>query len=196
MIRHRADQPTDLLKDAHITYHAPLRGTSTPLPDASIDIHYSTDVLEHVSREVIVGVLREGRRVLRAEGRTIHVVDARDHFAEFDSTISTINFLQYSDIQWQRYAGHYLAHHNRLRDPHFEQLFHEAGFKLLEHSFELDKRALRVLETDFKLAPEFRGIGFEELCRGELRFLGRPALLPRAKRVFDPVLGSLGDPGC
>jgi hypothetical protein len=173
-IREFDGQPGELLREAHITCHAPADASSTGLPGASIDIHYSTDVLEHVPPDLIGAILRESRRLLRPEGRSIHIVDPRDHFALNDSRISTINFLQYSEPQWRRYAGHYLAYHNRLRDPSFERLFQDAGLELLAHTFEMDARALQVLNDGFTLAPEFRETARDQLCRCHLCFLGRP----------------------
>ena len=54
------------------------------------------------------------------------------------------------------------------------EYFTRPGLNCSNKSFEVDTRALRVLEREFELAPEFRDLGFEELCRCELRFLGRP----------------------
>ncbi len=173
-IRQLDNHPLDVCKKARIAYHAPADAAFTTFPDSSIDIHYSTYVLEHVSPEMNAAILREASRTLKAGGRAIHFVDPRDHFALFDNTISVINFLQYADPQWNRIAGHFLAYQNRVRDPQYERLFQEAGFELLEHRFQVDPRALRVLEDGFKLAPEFQNIDRYKLCRCDLRFLGRP----------------------
>jgi SAM-dependent methyltransferase len=173
-IRDGGCQPGATLDLAHIAYHAPADASATNLPGASIDIHYSTDVLEHVPPGGIEAILREARRVLKPEGRSVHIVDPRDHFALTDSRVSVINFLQYSDRQWQQYAGHYLAYHNRLRDPAFQRLFEDTGFEVLEHHYEVDARALQELEQGFALAPEFRGFDGDQLCRCNLSFVGRP----------------------
>lgn len=172
IVREKSARPWDVLREARISYLAPADAACTGLPDASTDIHYSISVLEHVSHEMILAILHEGRRVLKSTGRTAHFIDPTDHFAFFDDSITDINFLQYTNDQWRRYAGNALAYHNRLRDGDFEGLFAAAGFQVLEHTFALDTRAYQALRQDFKLAAEFRDRDPEEVCRRDLVFVG------------------------
>ena len=51
------------------------------------------------------------------------MVDYSDHFSHSDQTISSINFLRYSDDEWQRYAGNRYMYMNRLRHDDVLALF-------------------------------------------------------------------------
>ena len=45
--------------------------------------------------------------------------------------IYPINFLQYSDAKWDRYADNRYMYMNRLRHDDFLALFHSSGHKIL-----------------------------------------------------------------
>lgn len=167
-IREHADRPWRLLEVAGIRYQAPADATDTGLDAGSVDLHYSLSVLEHIPRATIADLLHEARRVLKPTGRCVHLIDPKDHFAMTDRSISSINFLHFSDAEWNRYAGNFLAYHNRLRDRDFVELFEQAGFELLAHRYEVDARALALLKNGFPLAEPFRDLDAEQLCRNEL----------------------------
>lgn len=171
-MRERLDRPMELLREAGIEYCAPADAARTGLPDGSVDVHYSLSVLEHIPGGVIQEILREARRLLAPEGRFVHRVDPTDHFSHFDPSITRINFLQFDEAQWKGRAGNYLAYHNRLRDPDFERLFRESGLSLLAHRFVTDDRSLEALQQGLVVAPEFRDVPPERLCRHRLTFVG------------------------
>lgn len=170
-----ADRPLDLLREANVRYLAPGDATRTGLPDASVDLHYSVTVLEHVPRPVIAGILGEARRVLTPGGACWHDIDPSDHFAHSDPGISRVNFLRFGDREWDRLAGHFLAYHNRLRQSDFAALFRAAGFEFVSYDAPVDPRSLDDIRGGLPLAPEFRGIDPEELCRTFVRVIARPA---------------------
>jgi SAM-dependent methyltransferase len=167
-------QPEQVLRMAGIHYLAPANAARTGLPAHSIDLHYSTNVMEHVPGMVIAAILKEARRVLRPDGLAIHHVDPSDHFAHHDATITRINFLQFTQPDWDRYAGNRLAYHNRLRDPDFRQLLRDSGLDLIDHQFQVDERGLKALHQGFPLAQAYRKIPFEVLCRERLQYVARP----------------------
>lgn len=92
----------------------------------SFDLHVSNTVLEHIEWNALKAIMYEARRILRPGGLAIHHVDASDHFSHGDKSISSANFLQYSDAQWNRIAGNRFAYHNRLRLPDFTNIFQQA----------------------------------------------------------------------
>lgn len=126
-----------------------------PLADRSVDIHLSNNVLEHVPRADLVAILREGARIVREDGLLVHRVDFSDHFAEADARITTVNFLQFSDDEWERLAGNDFNYHNRLRIDEFADLVVAAGLKIVAEHREVDPAALRALVTGFPLDPRF-----------------------------------------
>ena len=120
----------DVLGTCGMTYIAPGDAASTKLPDSSIDIVYSNSVLEHVSPDVLPGLMREMRRVLRPAGVMVHCVACNDHYANFDRKISYVNFLRYSSKEWRRWNNS-LQYQNRLRSSDFLRVAENSGFRLI-----------------------------------------------------------------
>ena len=128
-LKHATDLGT-LLAAARVEYRCPVSGSATGLADASVDVVFSCNVLEHIPPGDLVAVHREIRRVLRPGGVAVHRIDPSDHFAHQDPSITRANFLRFSDSQWSRY-GSGLAYHNRLRAAEHVRLLIEAGFRVL-----------------------------------------------------------------
>jgi SAM-dependent methyltransferase len=72
--------------------------TLADLGAESIDLILSSSVLEHVSdpAALFAGL----RRVLRADGAMLHLVDYRDHFFKYP-----LHFLQFSRATWERWLN-------------------------------------------------------------------------------------------
>jgi hypothetical protein len=68
-----------------------------------------------------------------------------------------VNFLRYSEAAWRWYGGNRYNYHNRLRLDEFEQLIRDAGLAIISEKPEIDRAALRVLESGFPLAARFAG---------------------------------------
>jgi hypothetical protein len=115
-----------------IEYIAPGDASDTHLPDKSIDYHTSYAVYEHISQDVLKKILKEGNRIIKKDGLFINRIDYSDHFSHSDKSISPINFLQYSDEEWEKYAGNRYMYMNRLRHDDFLKLFEYAGHKILD----------------------------------------------------------------
>jgi SAM-dependent methyltransferase len=148
-----------------IRYTAPADATHLALPDASIDYHYSTNVLEHVPKVVLSGILAEARRLLRPNGRLVHIVDLSDHFAHDDPRIPAVNFLRFRPSIWGALAGNRFMYQNRLRLPQYQQLFEAAGLHIEWQRHVLDPVSLQLLQQ--KQAPvhgQFQEFTPEELA--------------------------------
>ncbi|MCA9081871.1 MAG: class I SAM-dependent methyltransferase, partial [Planctomycetaceae bacterium] len=116
----------DILAGFNIEYQYPGDARCTGLPDASMDLVISSNVLEHIPYEIQLDIHRESNRILRAGGLAVHRFNPQDHYSTVDSTITNGNFLRYSAAQWHWYGGSGLAYHNRLRDPDYRRVFTEA----------------------------------------------------------------------
>ena len=119
----------------------------TDLPSGSIDFHTSFTVFEHIPPGVLTKILMEGSRIVRDEGLFVHRIDYTDHFCHSDSAISPINFLQYSEAEWTRYAGNRYMYMNRLRHDDFLALYEAAGHRILAAAPIGNARSLEVLRT-------------------------------------------------
>ncbi|WP_460878241.1 methyltransferase domain-containing protein [Rhodanobacter koreensis] len=120
-----------MLELCNIRYIAPGDAAQTGLPPGSIDFHTSFNVFEHIPPAILEKILAEGSRIIRDGGLFVHRIDYSDHFSHSDGSISPVNFLQYSDAEWDRYAGNRYMYMNRLRHDDFVNLFESAGQQIL-----------------------------------------------------------------
>jgi hypothetical protein len=163
----------DALAIAGITYHAPADAAHTGLPAQCIDLHYSYTVDEHIPAAVLTKILREATRVLAPAGMALHHIDPSDHFSHEDPTISSINFLRFTEQEWHRHGGNKYAYHNRLRAHEHVQLFEACGFEVVRQETTIDDRALQALGNGFPLAADFRRYTAEQLSGSNIRILAR-----------------------
>ncbi|HUA82021.1 MAG TPA: hypothetical protein VL997_16710 [Dyella sp.] len=139
----------------HITYIAPGDATRTGLDAGVIDFHTSFNVFEHIPRHVLLAILAEGNRIISDTGLFVHRVDYSDHFSHSDMRISPINFLQYSDTEWDRYAGNRYMYMNRLRHDDFLALFESSSHTILAVKPTVDELSLKLLR-DGRLTVDAR----------------------------------------
>jgi SAM-dependent methyltransferase len=157
-----------LLDLCRIVYIAPGDAAHTELDRGAIDFHTSFNVFEHISRDVLLAILREGNRIIRSDGLFVHRVDYSDHFSHSDTRISPINFLQYSDTQWERYAGNRYMYMNRLRHDDFLALFESASHRVLAAEPTIDALSLQLLrEGRLNVDARFGGKDIEVLAMTE-----------------------------
>ena len=151
----------DLLRLMRIEYLAPADAAHLGLPDKSIDYYISYNVMEFIPPQTLKSILLEGKRILRGQGLHIHSVDFADWFAQSDTSISEINFLQFGEDEWNHYAGNRYTYHNRMRVDDFVDMFNAAGLKVLSLDSSIDPRALSELKKGFPLSERFRGKSHE-----------------------------------
>jgi SAM-dependent methyltransferase len=150
-------QIKNLLEFLNIEYFAPSDGSRLNLPDSSIDFHTSYTVLEHIPPEMIKEILKEGKRILKQDGLFVHCIDYSDHFSNSDKSISSVNFLQFSDDDWGNIAGNKYMYMNRLRHDDFINLFQDLNHYILINEPTKNDNLLSVVESsDFVLSEKFK----------------------------------------
>lgn len=147
----------ELLDLMHIRYLAPGDATRLPLAAGSADYHVSYTVLEHIPPKTLTAILSEGKRVVGTDGLLVHHVDFSDHFSHSDRSISAVNFLRFTERQWQRHAGNRYMYHNRLRIDELLALADQSGLTVLESEAHVDERSLRELSCGLRLDGRFAG---------------------------------------
>ena len=154
----------DFLKICQIDYTAPGDAAKTFLESNSIHYHISNTVYEHIPLNIIKDILREGNRIISSDGLFINNIDYGDHFSYMDRNISVINFLQYDDREWEKYAGNRYMYMNRARHDEFEALFKDAGHEFIEIEPHASGTAEDILRNGkLKLDKKFSGKGNEIL---------------------------------
>ena len=132
---------------------------------------FSNSVLEHVPPEVIDAMYAESMRVLSPRGVMFHSVNCGDHYAYVDRNVHQLNYLRYSDEEWQRWNNAFL-YQNRLRAHWFVDGARRHGFDI-----DLDTRTTRE-ERMKQLAampvhPQFADVPAEQLCITSVDFIAR-----------------------
>lgn len=161
-----------LLEQMNIEYLAPADAASLTIDDNSVDYHCSTNVFEHIPGDLIGSILLEAKRVLSKDGLFVHLIDLSDHFSHVDESITTINFLQYNEKEWDKLAGNKFMYHNRLRKNEFLDLFEKKGATLLSKEEVINERALEQLNKGFPLDERFVGESIENSAVSYLALVG------------------------
>ncbi len=175
----------DILAQAGIHCRAPADATRTGLADGEAALVFSNSVLEHVSADVLDALMAEARRILAADGVTLHCVNCADHYAYFDRSLSPLHYLRYSSRQW-RWWNNPLQFQNRLRPTDFLAAARRQG---LDIGYQMTTVRPQLRE-DFdrrSVAAEFRHYGVDDLCATSVSFLARP---PGGRSVSDTAPSS------
>lgn len=174
MARQFADDPTELFDRARIRYRAPSDASATTFPDDSVDVVFSTTVMEHVPAGAMSDIFRESHRILRPDGKAVHFIDPSDHFHHQDNNISAINFLRYSPSMWRAIAGNEFAYCNRLRASQLKEIITSAGFVLDREEAIVDEESLLLLESGFRVANDFAELDNVDLATTRLDIMAHP----------------------
>ncbi len=98
--------------------------------DGTYDFICSNNTFEHIPEEILVGILREFKRVLKNNGVMSHFIDMSDHFAHFDKSINIYNFLQFSESQWG-WIDNGIQPQNRLRFKDYIAMYNQLGITIV-----------------------------------------------------------------
>lgn len=165
------DSPQKFIEEANIQYLAPFDAADTSMPDGFLDYHLSYAVLEHIPLNVLKNIFIEARRILKNDGVAIHFIDLSDHFQHQDQSITKINFLRFTDEQWQRIAGNEFAYCNRLRASDFLHLFSKLSFKIIRNESEIDNESKASIKNGFLIDEKFSSCSLDDLCTTTLRII-------------------------
>jgi SAM-dependent methyltransferase len=166
-----------ILELCQIEYMAPGDATKTNLPESSVHYHVSHTVYEHIPLNILRDILEEGNRILAEDGLFINFIDYSDHFSHTDKNISGINFLQYSDKEWKKYAGNKYTYVNRARHDEFIELFKSVGHDFLEIEPFLNKEIEEMLRNnEIALDVKFKDKSTEILSITGSWFIARNSL--------------------
>ena len=168
-----------VLQLCNIRYEAPADAATLDLPEHSLDVHLSQAVMEHVPPEDLRRILKAALKFLRPDGLCVHWIGPSDHFQHNDPTISQVNFLQFTDAEWDRLAGNRFMYMNRLRASDYVTIFEECGLEVLDVDCTVDEESRLLLESGgLPLDEQFRGKSVADLATTELLVVARPKQAP------------------
>jgi len=124
-----ATNQKQMLELANIDYVAPGNVLATGFPDGSIDMFFAWSVFEHIPLSVLRAFCQEAGRLLRpGSGRLCVQFDCADNFSGFDKSLHPLDYLQYSDEQWNSLVNDRNRYHfNRIREQEFLDILKEYG---------------------------------------------------------------------
>ena len=93
------------------------------------DMCISTNTLEHFTISDLNEYLIDLKSVLKTNGLVSSVIDYSDHYSHTDKNITSLNFLRYSNKEWNKYNNSYLFQ-NRLRHQDYIEKFNINGYKI------------------------------------------------------------------
>ena len=151
--------PAQLLERLAILYRVG-DATNSRLPSNSIDLVTSYGVLEYLPAEAVVPLFNEFLRIAEKDAVLSHLIIFDDQYAYFDTHITPLNFLKFSDRTW-RWLNSPIIPLNRLRVTDYRRALSEAGFRIIEETM-VDRCDPSVL-AKIRLAPRFRCYPKEDL---------------------------------
>lgn len=151
-----------LLEMMNFDYYAPADARATGLPSSSVDIVFSNTTLEHVPPLEIIELFKEAHRLLVSEGIMVHLIDCSDHFSHSDKNIHNLNYLNYSDKEWQRYNSN-MIYQNRLRSSHYRDILTKANFEIILWDTNINQKIFNNY-NNYNLADNFVNLTCEDVC--------------------------------
>lgn len=165
-----------------IRYLALADARRTGLPERSVDLVFSNSVLEHVPPDLIAEIFQESRRILADTGLMYHGVNCGDHYAYFDTSITQLHYLRYSDAEWSMWNNAFL-YQNRLRAHEFLGLAEAAGFEVIFTTAKPSEQRLAQLRG-INVHAQFARFSPEQLCITSNDFVARKRLAAREESAL------------
>jgi SAM-dependent methyltransferase len=160
----------DLRNCWRIDYRAPADARATGIESGTIDCALSVETLEHIPAADISAIFKEIHRILRPDGVAVMQIDYGDHFKGFDPSISSFNFLTYSDEQWEPFQSRF-QYVNRLRHSEYVDLFKSSGFEIVLANPDRRPAEPAILSS---LAARFHGFAEDDLFTLGALIVARP----------------------
>ncbi|MDR1148993.1 MAG: class I SAM-dependent methyltransferase [Spirochaetaceae bacterium] len=171
-----------MLELCRIEYIAPADAARTGLADKSVDFHVSHFAFEHIPPETLKAILLEGARIIKPNGLFINSVDYQDHFAVYTKTVNRLNFLRYSDTEWQKYNSNKYTYVNRMRHEDFIKLFEELGHDIVYMEAGADESIKKLLDNGIELDEKYKFMSKDMLSIMNAWFVSRVNIpAPHAK---------------
>jgi hypothetical protein len=153
------------------TYLLAPDGSLDSLPDASLDLVFSSDVMEHIPDAAMPTLARSLMRVVKPGGMVAQQIVPSDHLCIYAKKAHKKAYLEFSDTQWSRWFENDVQYQNRWQQSDFRRVFNEAGFEIMAEAI-ID----RVDTSDLKIADRWAGYPREDLDATVTRMLVRRPL--------------------
>jgi hypothetical protein len=150
------------------TYLLSPDGSLDTLADDSLDLVFSSDVMEHIPDESLPALAASLARVVRSGGMVAQQIVPLDHLCIYAKTAHRKAYLQYSDAEWSRWFENEVQYQNRWQQSDFRELFKRAGFDVVSEEI-----VASVDTASLKIAPRWSDYPREDLDATVTRMLAR-----------------------
>jgi hypothetical protein len=90
---------------------------------------FSRFVLEHIKPNDLLEIHKHIYENTPQSTRVLHLISPSDHRSYEDNSLSTYDFLKYSEAEWNEIQTKF-DYHNRLRLPQYLKIFEDSNFKI------------------------------------------------------------------
>ncbi len=148
----------------------------TSIQTATIDYNaklvYSRFVLEHISHKELLEIHQYLYKNTPDTIKILHLISPSDHRSYSDASISTYDFLKYSETAWNKIQTKF-DYHNRLRLPDYIKIIKESGFTVEYLNYDkVDKTSKKYkMFKDLTLHPSYDTYTEEEILAGSINLL-------------------------
>ena len=115
----------------NINYLAPASTRELISKKLKFDLVMSTNTLEHFKVSELKSLIADMNVLLNDKAIISSIIDYSDHYSHTDKNISPLNFLKYSDEEWEKFNNKYL-YQNRLRHLDYKDLFLQNSFRIVK----------------------------------------------------------------
>jgi len=143
-------------------------GSLDAIPDGSLDLVFSSDVMEHIPHDSLPVLAASLARVVRPGGLVAQQIVPSDHLCIYAKKAHRKAYLQYSDSEWARWFENDVQYQNRWQQSDFRRLFRDAGFEILSEAI-----IGRADTSDLKIAKRWADYSREDLDATVTRMLVR-----------------------
>lgn len=150
------------------TYLLSPDGSLDKLADKSLDLVFSSDVMEHIPDESLPVLAASLARVVKPGGMVSQQIVPSDHLCIYAKNAHRKSYLQYSDKEWSRWFENVVQYQNRWQQSDFRELFKRTGFEILSEEI-----VARVDTSGLRIADRWAGYAREDLDATVTRMLVR-----------------------
>lgn len=150
------------------TYLLAPDGSLDSIPSGSLDLVFSSDVMEHIPNASLPTLAASLGRVVRPGGLIAQQIVPSDHLCIYAKDAHRKAYLQYSDAEWSRWFENDVQYQNRWQQSDFRTLFKNAGLEVLAEAI-----IGRVDTTNLKIAQRWANYSRDDLDATVTRMLVR-----------------------
>lgn len=150
------------------TYLVVPDGSLDALDDNSLDLVFSSDVMEHIPDESLPTLAGSLHRIVRPGGMVAQQIVPSDHLCIYAKDAHRKSYLQFSDQEWSRWFENGVQYQNRWQQCDFRELFQRTGFELVSEAI-----VARVDTSDLGIAERWASYSREDLDATVTRMLVR-----------------------